>query len=104
MRRPGHSKLDERKGGYILIGHRRHWGKGLQVLARVAVLAMVACASRASAQNCNGFAEGAVISNGTVEIGVNCEGHLNTPYSPDPLGIGAMGLRYVPTGNASTEP
>jgi len=37
-------------------------------------------------------------------MGVNCEGHLNVPFSPDPLGIGVMGLRYVPTGAASTEP
>ncbi len=48
--------------------------------------------------------DGAVIGNGTVELGVNCQGHLNVPFSPDPLGIGYMGLRYVPTGAASTEP
>jgi len=47
---------------------------------------------------------GAVISNGNIEMGVNQEGHLNTPISNDPLGIGYMGLRYVPTGAASTEP
>jgi cysteine-rich repeat protein len=48
--------------------------------------------------------EGAIITNGTIEVGVNCEGHLNTPFPADPLGIGYMGLRYVPTGAASTEP
>lgn len=47
---------------------------------------------------------GAVLDNGTIQIGVNDEGHLNTPFSPDPLGIGFMGLRYKPTGAASTEP
>lgn len=47
---------------------------------------------------------GAVIDNGTVQMGINDQGHLNTPYSPDPLGIGYMGLRYMPTGAASTEP
>lgn len=47
---------------------------------------------------------GAVITNGTITLGVNDEGHLNTPFSPDPLGIGLMGLRYNPTGAASTEP
>lgn len=47
---------------------------------------------------------GAIISNGTLQMGVNDEGHLNTPYDPDPLGIGYMGLRYMPTGAASTEP
>jgi hypothetical protein len=46
----------------------------------------------------------AVISNGTIQLGVNDQGHLNAPYASDPLGIGAMGLRYVPTGAASTEP
>ncbi|MBM4308659.1 MAG: PEP-CTERM sorting domain-containing protein [Deltaproteobacteria bacterium] len=47
---------------------------------------------------------GAVIDNGTIQMGINDEGHLNTPFSPDPLGIGYMGLRYMPTGAASTEP
>jgi len=48
--------------------------------------------------------DGAIIGNGTVQLGVNCEGHLNSPYPADPLGIGYMGLRFVPTGNPSTEP
>ncbi len=50
---------------------------------------------------------GAVITNGTVTLGVNDLGHLNTPWpagSSDPLGIGAVGLRYNTTGAASTEP
>jgi len=47
---------------------------------------------------------GAVISNGTITMGVNDQGHLNVPIGSDPLGIGYMGLRYVPTGAASTEP
>jgi len=47
---------------------------------------------------------GAVIGNGTLQMGVNCEGHLNYPFVDDPLGIGFMGLRFVPTGAASTEP
>lgn len=47
---------------------------------------------------------GAVISNGTIQMGVNPEAHLNVPYYPDPLGIGYMGLRFLPTGAASTEP
>lgn len=49
-------------------------------------------------------AEAAVINNGVVLLGVNNEGHLNAPYPGDPLGIGAAGLRYMPTGNPSTEP
>ncbi|MBL8490729.1 MAG: hypothetical protein JNM82_08125, partial [Rhodocyclaceae bacterium] len=47
---------------------------------------------------------GAIISNGTLMMGVNSEGHLNTPYDSDPKGIGFMGLRFIPTGGASTEP
>lgn len=47
---------------------------------------------------------GAILDNGTIQIGVNDEGHLNTPFAGDPLGIGTMGLRYKPTGAASTEP
>ena len=47
---------------------------------------------------------GAIITNGTITMGVNDQGHLNTPYAGDPLGIGWMGLRYNPTGAASTEP
>ncbi|MEK7180019.1 MAG: PEP-CTERM sorting domain-containing protein, partial [Patescibacteria group bacterium] len=47
---------------------------------------------------------GAIITNGTITMGVNEEGHLNTPFAGDPLGIGFMGLRYNPTGAASTEP
>ncbi|MFN2375962.1 MAG: thrombospondin type 3 repeat-containing protein [Candidatus Binatia bacterium] len=46
---------------------------------------------------------GAIVSNGTVQLGVNCEGHLNVPYPGDPRGIGFLGLRFVPTGGASTE-
>lgn len=49
----------------------------------------------------------AVLDNGTIQIGVNDLGHLNVPYAPvggDPLGLGVLGLRYKPTGAASTEP
>ena len=46
----------------------------------------------------------AVIDNGTIQLGVHCEGHLNIPYANDPRGIGYMGLRYMPTGNPSLEP
>jgi hypothetical protein len=53
----------------------------------------------------NAFATGgAIINNGTIQMGVHSEGHLNVPYESDPLGIGSMGLRYMPTGAASTEP
>lgn len=70
--------------------------KGKVSMAVAAVVAGLGLSSGAQAA--------AVITNGTVSLGVNDEGHLNAPYSPDPLGIGAMGLRYNPTGAASTEP
>ncbi|WP_437672410.1 thrombospondin type 3 repeat-containing protein [Sorangium sp. So ce131] len=47
---------------------------------------------------------GAIIDNGNVQLGVNCQGHLNVPFAEDPLGIGYLGLRYLPTNNPSVEP
>ncbi|WP_234022875.1 thrombospondin type 3 repeat-containing protein [Sorangium cellulosum] len=47
---------------------------------------------------------GAIIDNGNVQLGINCEGHLNLPFAGDPLGIGYLGLRYLPTENPSVEP
>ncbi|MCK6550973.1 hypothetical protein L6R52_34365, partial [Myxococcota bacterium] len=47
---------------------------------------------------------GAIIDNGLVQLGVNCAADLNFTYPNDPLGLGAMGLRYMPTGAAATEP
>ncbi|WP_437717171.1 DNRLRE domain-containing protein [Sorangium sp. So ce448] len=47
---------------------------------------------------------GAIIDNGNVQLGVNCEGHLNFPFPGDPLGFGYLGLRYLPTTNPSVEP
>ena len=47
---------------------------------------------------------GAILDNGVIQIGVNDEGHLNTPFAGDPTGTGFMGLRYKPTGARSTEP
>ncbi|XYI02416.1 thrombospondin type 3 repeat-containing protein [Sorangium sp. So ce1128] len=47
---------------------------------------------------------GAIIDNGSVQLGVNCQGHLNVPFPEDPLGLGAMGLRFLSTTNPSVEP
>lgn len=55
----------------------------------------------------SGAQAGAIITNGTITLGVNDEGHLNTPWTgttPDPAGVGYVGLRYNPTGAVSTEP
>ncbi|WP_129345695.1 thrombospondin type 3 repeat-containing protein [Sorangium cellulosum] len=46
---------------------------------------------------------GVILDNGTLQLGVHCEGHLNVPFE-DPLGYGALGLRYVRTGNPAIEP
>jgi hypothetical protein len=48
-----------------------------------------------------------VIDNGTIAIGVDELAQLNAPLPSgafDPLFIGAVGLRFLPTGAASTEP
>jgi hypothetical protein len=47
---------------------------------------------------------GAVISNGTVQLGINCVGDLNVPGPQSSGGTPVVGLRYVPTNNDSTSP
>lgn len=47
---------------------------------------------------------GAVISNGTVQLGVNCVGDLNVDGPASSGGTPVVGLRYVPTNNDSTSP
>ncbi|MCK6551429.1 hypothetical protein L6R52_36675, partial [Myxococcota bacterium] len=69
--------------------------------AAVLALGVVSLPTAAQAQLA---ACGGIVDNGTIQMGINCEGHLNFPFEPDPLGIGFMGLRYLPTGAASTEP
>ena len=52
-----------------------------------------------------GVIDGADIDNGTIRMGVTCYGYLNTRYvGVDPLGIGYLGMRFMPTGFASVEP
>src|SRR3989338_6953021 len=48
----------------------------------------------------------AIISNGTVQLGVNKEGHLNVPGGTPSSGTGTtfVGLRFVPTNAESTAP
>jgi hypothetical protein len=47
-----------------------------------------------------------VVTNGTVQLGVNREGHLNVPGGPPSSDSGTtfVGLRYIPTGNEATAP
>src|SRR5919109_1013134 len=59
------------------------------VAAVVAFLAMPTAAAQA----------GAIVSNGTVKLGVNDQGHLNFT---DPESSEYRGLTYVPTGNDGT--
>ena len=49
-------------------------------------------------------ANAAIISNGTIQLGVDDLGQLNVPgASPSPvIGTSAVGLRYLPTGNEAT--
>ncbi len=49
----------------------------------------------------------AIINNGTVMLGVNDAGHLNTPDGSGPAsleGTTAVGLRFIPTGAEATAP
>jgi len=47
----------------------------------------------------------AIISNGTIQMGVNQEGHLNVfGGTPSSGGTTAVGLRYLPTNSESTAP
>src|SRR5688500_13478127 len=80
---------------------RREISQNLVASGSLATLLISFAPSIAEAQ----FADcGGIINNGIIQMGVNCEGHLNVPYDGDPLDIGYMGLRYMPTGAASTEP
>ena len=47
---------------------------------------------------------GAVVSNGTVQLGINCVGDLNFPGPPSSGGEEVVGLRFIPTNNDSTSP
>jgi hypothetical protein len=50
-------------------------------------------------------APGAILNNGTVELGVYDYGNLNEDGgSPSLCGISTVGLRYIPTGGESTSP
>ncbi|WP_020559982.1 cadherin-like domain-containing protein [Thiofilum flexile] len=46
----------------------------------------------------------AIISNGTIQLGVNNTGNLNVPGAVSAGGTPYVGLRYVPTNNDSTSP
>lgn len=48
----------------------------------------------------------AIIDNGTVQLGVNAEGHLNVPGGSASSGTGTtrVGLRFLPTGAEATAP
>lgn len=46
----------------------------------------------------------AIISNGTVQLGVDILGQLNVAGPPSAGGVGFVGLRYVPTNSESTAP
>jgi hypothetical protein len=49
----------------------------------------------------------AIINNGTVMLGVNDAGHLNTPFGSGPASLGgttSVGLRFIPTGAEATAP
>lgn len=47
---------------------------------------------------------GAIIDNGTIQLGVHDEGHLNIPGDPSSGGTPVVGLRYLPTNADGTAP
>lgn len=67
----------------------------------VTLLAIMMAGPQASAHPAN-----AIIDNGTVQLGVWDEGHLNVPGGAPSSGSGTttVGLRYLPTGAESTAP
>jgi PEP-CTERM motif-containing protein len=70
------------------------------VLLSVLILGLVALPPT----EVSGFA---VINNGTVMLGVNDEGHFNTPFGSGPASLGgttSVGLRFIPTGAEATAP
>ena len=46
----------------------------------------------------------AIIDNGTVQLGINPEGHLNVHGPASSGGVAFVGLRFVPTNNEATAP
>jgi hypothetical protein len=67
-------------------------------------LALVVLAAR-EAFDVEAHPSNAIISNGTVQLGVWDEGHLNVPDAPaSAQGTNVMGIRYVPTNNEATGP
>lgn len=52
----------------------------------------------------SGAATPAIISNGTVQLGINPTGDLNVPGPASAGGIDEVGIRYVPTNNDATSP
>ena len=73
----------------------------------VAIMAMVGAAVPVvSAPPASAHPASAIISNGTIQLGVWDEGHLNVPGGAPSSGTGTteVGLRFVPTGAESTAP
>lgn len=81
------------------------WGGKLR---HVALAVAIACASVVlsgiSPRSANAIAASAIISNGTVQVGVWEAGHLNVPGGTPSSGAGntTVGLRYVPTNAEAT--
>jgi hypothetical protein len=79
---------------------KRQEVRGWIALAITAILGVglpIVLASPASADPTQ-----AIISNGTVQLGLWAEGHLNVPGEPSSGGTTDVGLRYVPTGAEAT--
>src|SRR3990172_3381375 len=70
----------------------------------VLVLLLVATAALLSFLGPVDASAGAIITNGTVTLGVNDQGHLNVEGGPSFGGVGPTGLHFNATGNDATSP
>jgi sugar lactone lactonase YvrE len=69
-----------------------------RILLRPIVLTILALAVMLVSAGQAGATGGAIIANGTVQLGVHNEGHLNVPLNPVPIpGPTVVGLRHLPT-------
>lgn len=93
-------------GGFSMQFLAVHRGRsGLRLGAAAAALATAAAVTVVATPASADLPDWVVIGNGTVQLGVNKEGHLNVPAGiPSAQGTSAVGLRFLPTNNEATAP
>lgn len=76
--------------------NRSKWLNSLKLSLTTAALLSVGLATSAQA--------GSIVSNGTIQLGIDDLGQLNIPGSPSSGGTSVVGLRYLPTNAEATAP